>query len=850
MRLRSVLPWLLGMVVVGGAVPGRASLDARGSVDRSEGRGPREASLAPIGLGALPLALHRRAARYFESMRRTSDSPWHTAHLVDRATPILRPGVTGAAYFEVPVAGPEGEPRGYLLVSNGEHDFPVAGATKGGEPASAALVAMAHAEGEVVARVWMPSLFAFVAENARGDVVAQIGALPPKVDGLDRAALDRAPRERWGRAVSAPGEPPRVELPTALGGLRYGSWSSWAEYRAARDGADALDVEVMRRTSAPAWEEEARLAGEYEGLDRLEVRRVPLLTRGGATFTLRGPGAARVVAERGDDADGYAWVNLHAASEPERETAEVTLDIAYGSGEREVLGFAIAPRVLGGPSLAPPLTTPTARTPVRPVALAFPTCRRVALQTWVMRFVGAIDGGGAGLLTDSWTAGPWETFDVERQSDGTIALRSGPTGYYVAAGATDAAPMTVSSTAVGARERFSAIPSDRGTFALRAASGKYVSQEVRDASRVTTKATTIGKDEQFTVLCDPPAPTSTFPWARDEVEAWSKQRKYNQVDGSKGPNRSACVSGCGATAWAMLIGHADFAAANGHPRFGGLTRFYTADGGRGRSAREAVAPEFQDRGIDNITVELRDAMGDWGLSGCTVTGSRFTSPVLMAQANQYFWGRVPARVIAEFDAGGIGTAAGAANVVASLRAGHVTAIGTGHLAHYPVAFGMHAFSPRRWVASTKRWTEPDRTARTVLEVNWGWGHSASRSVPLHSWFKGIVDATPYTRVDAVARDCSLRAQSGALAANTRMDRDYRCRTHFESGERHVAFEVAERLVQRELMASATARRLKVCMLKSTDIQCAPCNTTDRLIVRVTTVNANASCPADTVHEMQ
>ena len=153
---------------------------------------------------------------------------------------------------------------------------------------------------------------------------------------------------------------------------------------------------------------------------------------------------------------------------------------------------------------------------------------------------------------------------------------------------------------------------------------------------------------------------------------------------------------------AMLIGYTDYAAANGHPRFGAFDRIYLENGGRGRAARDVVAPQTQDTGIDNLTIELRDTMNDWGMSGCSVTGERFTSPVLMAQANQYFWGRVPARVIADFDAGGIGTAAGAANVVNSIRTGNITAIGTGTLSHYPVAFGMHEFTPRIWNPSERR----------------------------------------------------------------------------------------------------------------------------------------------------
>lgn len=777
----------------------------------------------------LPIAMHRRAARYFEAMRRTSDSPWFDAHLADRATPIARSGVHGPAYYEVPVEGPGGEARGYLLLSNGDHDFPVAGAQKGGPPATVKLADLARSRGVTVARVTMPSLFAFVAENAQGEVVAQIGGLPAKVDGLDRSVLDLPPEARAGRTVAEPGQAPRVERPAALAHLRYSSWSSWREYLGERDRPDALDMEVMRRSAVPMWEEEAQAATTADELDPRGATRVSLLARGDATFAVRGTAADRVSAERVEGPAGEAWVRLRAISTPEVDTEDLSLEIAYASGEREVLGFAIAPRLRAAP---------------RVLGQAVPTCRRVALRTRRGYFLRAVNGGRAALDAGSDTVGPWETWELLRQPDGTLAFQSGPSGFVVYAD--EKGTVEVFSSGVGARGKFTPVAAP---FALRASHGRFLSAVGGGGGAVTATAAAPGPDERFSIMCDPPPPASTFPWARDEADAWAKQRKYRQVDGNTTFNKSGCVSGCGATAWAMLVGYSDYVASMGHPRFGPFDRMYLANNGRGRSAPDAVAPEKMDAGIEQLTIELRDDMNDGAVSGCTITGSRFTSPVIMAQANEYFWGRVPARVIAEYDGAGIGTIAGATNVVNSLRAGHVTAIGTGHLSHYPVAFGMHNFTPRRWSVKDRSWIQGGG-ATTVFEVNWGSGEDYSTSVPLHSWFKGIVDVAPYSRVDAVVRDCTLRAQSGAIADGARMDRDYLCRTHLRNDERHVAMEVAGRLLERDVIAQARARRLKVCMLKQTDIQCAPCSTTDRLIVRITSVASNKACPADTVNPIQ
>jgi hypothetical protein len=44
-------------------------------------------------------------------------------------------------------------------------------------------------------------------------------------------------------------------------------------------------------------------------------------------------------------------------------------------------------------------------------------------------------------------------------------------------------------------------------------------------------------------------------------------------------------------------------------------------------------------------------------------------------------------------------------------------------------------------------------------------------------------------------------------------------------------------------ARADAMNGKICVLPQTDIQCAPCSTSDKLIVRVATITKGQACPA-------
>lgn len=152
------------------------------------------------------------------------------------------------------------------------------------------------------------------ASNARGEEVARIGALPARTLGLERSALDLPPEARRGRTVDVPNGPPRVVLPPALRDVRFASWASWREYRDERGRSDAFDVEAMRRSSVPSWEEEARLATHAEGLEPLASRRVTLLARGSARFSVRGEGAAHVVSERAKAGEGSGTSGCASAS--------------------------------------------------------------------------------------------------------------------------------------------------------------------------------------------------------------------------------------------------------------------------------------------------------------------------------------------------------------------------------------------------------------------------------------------------------------------------------------------------------------------------------------------------------
>jgi hypothetical protein len=96
-----------------------------------------------------------------------------------------------------------------------------------------------------------------------------------------------------------------------------------------------------------------------------------------------------------------------------------------------------------------------------------------------------------------------------------------------------------------------------------------------------------------------------------------------------------------------------------------------------------------------------------------------------------------------------------------------------------------------------------------------------------------------------ARYCSPVNQRGIVAVGQSMEREYHCRLHFLSSERERARQTARILLANDdgLRAQARGRVARVCLLPSSDIQCAPCDTSDRLVARYESVRRGASCPA-------
>jgi hypothetical protein len=700
-----------------------------------------ESAPRAVALHQTPLAVHRRAMTLLQNARGREDSRWHAGSLAPEVVPVWRPDKPGVAYWEFRVLDEAGGSAGYMVLANDRDDYPAPIWADDGLAPSEELAAMA---GEGVARLSMPTVGTFVAEDEQGQEVARLGELPPRIDGYDPSWIDEPEGSFHTRVEARDGDlsvtPARLQTDITLS-----PWPSWETLTQEYAEAYAPQLELLRRQAADDWAVEDLLATHGEVLLPGHARVVPLLERGRPEVTLHGEGLAHVrIDEVQSQEDGRPALRVLVDEVPAGEPRAVDIELRYPGGEREMVRYMVARTA---PEHAAAASAELAS--VRPSGVAAQvqgvSVNRVGNGTSCIRNGGRIafrthNGRflfprGNGALTAHAQTPEHAVFRLEQQAGGTWALRAETTNKYMVAEGAGGRTVNANRDRVGAWERFRFVVRDGGTkVAIRAPNGQYVVAEGGGGGDVNANRDRIGSWEQFTIACEPGV-NAVWTGGNTRAASWAAQRKYRQIASGTAPNTdSQCSTGCGPTAWAMLIGWSDLMASRSVSPWTPHWGLYRRNGSR--TGPDAVAPERNDAGVDAITIELRSYMNDWAAAGCGANG-RWTAPHIMAQAHQYFSGRAATSLTADYDGAGISTNVGVRKAVDAIRMRRrPVIIGTGHFAHYPVAFGLHQH--RYFVYDRNRRAWLPQVYRERFEANWGWGQDHSRNVPTSTWFQGFL----------------------------------------------------------------------------------------------------------------
>lgn len=298
-----------------------------------------------VKLDEIPLEFHRRAAQFLEEMRGSPLAPgWDDVMLSDMARALCRPDVEGPAYYEFPVVNPDGSQAGFILLSSGDHDFPIAHWNYEGETPTQNVERVAAENGKKVAKFFKLDTLSYAGEDENGELVAMPGTPLVKVTGLSADLLEKDVEpsdESWkpnketaddSEAGDIEGTTERSGPQEGPAGMELGGWESWKELKEGYEEHYALFIADLKRTAAEDWEIE-ELAREFgEGLLKGQTYDVSLLYENVEDVKLTGEGSdAQYVESEVITKEGMPAI-LHIEvlnSEPGKEL-ELNAEINYG----------------------------------------------------------------------------------------------------------------------------------------------------------------------------------------------------------------------------------------------------------------------------------------------------------------------------------------------------------------------------------------------------------------------------------------------------------------------------------------------------------------------------------------
>ena len=305
-----------------------------------------------IPISEVPLEIRRKAARHLETVRDTEMGIGaEEAKLTDAVCPIFRPDMEDIAYYEF-----EADPLGFIIVSAGDHDYPVAHWSFDREPVSRQLEAAAEEAGKQVTRVFKLDALAYVAEDESGEMAAKTGQIPAPIEGLPEDLEEARGQISTSMAV------PKEELEDDTGAedsehvveqsgappleVKFLEVESWAELKDMYGKVFAPFLHDLRRRAGEVWEIDKLISEFGEGILVGHPLRVALLEPD-AEVDLSGEAAdeGMVKLDWIERPDAPPALELAAVEDIELDREyNLELSIVYPSGlEEKLLFFVVSP---------------------------------------------------------------------------------------------------------------------------------------------------------------------------------------------------------------------------------------------------------------------------------------------------------------------------------------------------------------------------------------------------------------------------------------------------------------------------------------------------------------------------
>lgn len=331
----------------------------------------------------LPLTIQRQAVQYLESLRGTELAPsWNEARLGKTVVPFYRPDIDGPAYYEFSVY-----PKGFIMVSSGNHDYPIAHWSSEAKPPSARLREMLEEEQHVIANFFKLDMLSYVAENENGDLVAQLGELPlelirndaaasqstnylstwtPSVDDqgnstggelITRAIKDEDSSEIVAHEVIENGEHTVVKQFQPSFSLQ--SFNSWQDLKTSYPVIFDHSLQQLKKQAAISWD----FYKDSDDHPRLVIEKTDLeitMLKGVENFSVNGDGAQFVDITLENRDNFEPTLRLTIGEIAKKQQLPLAIKVNYMDGTSENLSYQITKKIQDVGAMAGNLLEPTA----------------------------------------------------------------------------------------------------------------------------------------------------------------------------------------------------------------------------------------------------------------------------------------------------------------------------------------------------------------------------------------------------------------------------------------------------------------------------------------------------------
>ncbi len=307
-------------------------------------------------LAQIPIAVHRRAAQHLEEMRGSEMAPgWEYAILEDNVRYLFRPDdQQNPAYYEISViiVDETGKPTpaGFIILAANENDVPIPHWDFTGD--SPTRILDLEAESPIQTYYKLDTL-SYVAEDRYGNIIARLGQLPPKIEGMDMAWLDQEQElgeSTWIPDTTIPDDQGAGTISGTLiisgtvtppAELKISGWESWQELKAGYSESYGVFLEQQRREASEFWQGEQADLEHGVVLVKEQIYDMALLWAG-PDVTLTGPGVAYIttqVISQGVDLPEFFRVVV--ASNVPVGLTPFTATVSYDNNVQETVRFQI-----------------------------------------------------------------------------------------------------------------------------------------------------------------------------------------------------------------------------------------------------------------------------------------------------------------------------------------------------------------------------------------------------------------------------------------------------------------------------------------------------------------------------